>query len=951
MRGSFDTGSFRMNNIDNELERLRLSSEQENEMFRIINSISVDYTVFYDCTSGSAIITKYSSQGEEKREVISLLALLRERVHSDDSAALEKEIASVKRKVSKVSLELRLKEGTGRRYRWHSVNLRLISRPEGDCYVGCTRLIDTRKNKENELTIKARQDPLTGLLNKTVTRENVSTYLENNPESTGAMIILDIDNFKYFNDCCGHLFGDEVIIEVANHLRRIFGAIAFTGRVGGDEFLVYIRNIPELTELFNLMIQLRESLENISLGRRTGTKITVSVGVSLFPDMGADFDSLFSKADMALYSIKNSGKNNFAIYTDDFFDENATTKSEDNILGSAINNEAESYSIIDFAFKLLNESADYEGSVNLLLYKMMNEFNLECVYVNELADNEMKIKCTYECCKELYPSKRGEEFVFSYEAWRRTIDELEPQGYRVIDVRNDENAFPGNDLEKMEGVGSVLQVNMRLFAQSQGCINLASRFGRAIWTPKRVASIHSVVNLISIILYYAKRVREADEEVERFTEYDPLTGLMKEEHFIEAVNDAVRMYGETSKLAVVYCDISNFKFINETYGYTTGDGLLREMGRYLTNMIPNVICAGRMYSDNLLCVAKFDIEKSEADILAEIDSYSKKLNRHLQSSENLLNLSTRAGVYIIPGRDSDTLEAISNANLARKMAKKDGQSGVVMFSREMFEKRRAQIQMVQELDSAMLNEEFEVYLQPKVSVGENKLQGAEALVRWMKPDGTTLLPNDFIPALEKDGSITKLDFYVYEHVMRYLKNRIDEGKRNVPISMNVSRKHLDSFDFVEKFVALRDKYEIPNELIELEITETVYLENMSIATEVIEELKARGISVSMDDFGSGYSSLNALNDLKFDLIKIDRMFLQNAEESDSRKNIIRFIINLAKSLCVDVLCEGVETKEQKDFLSEAGCNLQQGFLFSKPVDSKTFDSYIDDENLLFAKIS
>lgn len=934
-----------------EKDGLGLSVKQENELLWMINSISFDYTFAYDVINDTARLIKFvDGKVGEERGIENFKEFLFSKVHPDDELTLAREINKASKFEENIRFEVRLKESAGRRYRWHSVRMRLEESTDETIYVGSTNFIDSRKNKESALTIKARQDSLTGLLNKAATYETVSYFLKNNPEQEGAMIALDIDNFKNYNDCLGHLFGDEVIKEVANRLRRVFNCNAIVGRIGGDEFLVYLKKVKDVSELISKMGSLHDTLAEITLGQRTRLHVTCSVGISLFPDMGSTYEELFKAADMALYSIKKGGKSNYAIYTDDLYDEsileeNAVEYDEEMI------KRVENMSLSDFAYHLLNESADVGSALNLLLYKLQTELNVDAVYVNELDRERLTTEVTYESRKNEYPSRLGTVIEFSHKAWKMAYEKhLAGGGFYIYDLKNFSSEKPGNGMEVVDGANSMLSVNMRLFSQDCGVIDFVSRYGVQFWTPKKCNELVSITNLITVCTYYSRKVRRADAELSRFTECDSLTGLMKEDHFVETATSVIREKGSSSRLAVIYSDISNFKYINEAYGYITGDKILADMAEYITKYINGVVCAGRFYSDNILRIDEFPKDTTDARITEITSDINAMLSQYLSKKYDINNLTVRSGVYIIPNDETDALQSVSNANMARKLAKNDPQAKCVIFDQKMFEKRKRQIKYIQELDSAMENNEIFICLQPKVSGKTNRLVGAEALVRWKKPNGEEIFPDEFVPAFEKDGSIIKLDFYVYEKVMAYIRERLDSGKRVLPISMNVSGAHLQTADFVERFRELIDKYQIPTQYLELELTESIYLENIGYFNEMLERLRNMGIRISMDDFGSGYSSLNALNDLRIDLLKIDRTFMRDETLKKSDKTIIKFIIDLAKDLSMQVLCEGVETNDQRDFLNEAGCDLHQGYLYSKPVEISSFNDYIDNEGMLFEKI-
>ena len=236
----------------------------------------------------------------------------------------------------------------------------------------------------------------------------------------------------------------------------------------------------------------------------------------------------------------------------------------------------------------------------------------------------------------------------------------------------------------------------------------------------------------------------------------------------------------------------------------------------------------------------------------------------------------------------------------------------------------------------LINHEFVVYYQPKVALENSHLVGGEALVRWKKPDGTMIPPNDFIPCLEKNGFITALDFYVYEEVCRFIKSRVDKNLPIVPISVNVSMLHLKEEGFLDRINSLVKSYAIPANLLEFELTEGVFLENEKEALKIMEKMKEMGFLVSIDDFGSGFSSLNLLKNMPVDILKIDKEFFAHDTLHNNDQIIISSIINMANRLHISVICEGVETVDQIHFLKETCCDMVQGYFYSKPVDEDMF---------------
>ena len=250
-----------------------------------------------------------------------------------------------------------------------------------------------------------------------------------------------------------------------------------------------------------------------------------------------------------------------------------------------------------------------------------------------------------------------------------------------------------------------------------------------------------------------------------------------------------------------------------------------------------------------------------------------------------------------------------------------------------------------EVREAMANHELKAFYQPKFNSVTGKLIGAEALVRWQKPDGSFIYPDQFIPLVERSGQVVDVDYYVYREVFKFLADRIAAGKKVVPVSLNVSRVHLNKMSILGYVRELFEEYKVPAEFIEFELTESIYLDNTQMALDLVKGLHNFGTKVSMDDFGSGYSSLNLLSRLPIDIIKLDKVFLKEDTLQESDKIIISCVIDMAKKLRIVSLCEGVETMEQSDYLKDIGCQIQQGYYFSRPVPQEQFEQILDQDKV------
>ncbi|MCH5261928.1 MAG: EAL domain-containing protein [Lachnospiraceae bacterium] len=427
---------------------------------------------------------------------------------------------------------------------------------------------------------------------------------------------------------------------------------------------------------------------------------------------------------------------------------------------------------------------------------------------------------------------------------------------------------------------------------------------------------------------------------------DSLTGLDRYEIFLKKLQKAIDNVGD-QRISIIYTDIKHFKYINDTYGYQVGDALLRDFVSEMLAGNDTLICCSRVYSDNFVA-ANYMSDGITNEQFKELIC-KMNLERENRFREKYLNsrLQFCTGISVVDknSRSLDAETVVSNANLARKVAKELEEDCCVMFDHSMMEGIKREVEITSHVPKAIANREFKVYYQPKVATETLELIGAEALIRWQKPDGSFIYPDQFIPFVERSGQIVDVDNYVYREVFRFLAERIAAGKKVVPVSLNVSRVHLNKMDVLEYVKDLFEEYKVPTDLVEFELTESIYLDNTEKALELVNGLHNIGVKVSMDDFGSGYSSLNLLSRLPIDIIKLDRVFLKDDTLQESDKIIISCVVDMAKKLRIVSLCEGVETVEQSNYLKEVGCQIQQGYYFSRPVPQEQFEEIMDREQV------
>ena len=413
---------------------------------------------------------------------------------------------------------------------------------------------------------------------------------------------------------------------------------------------------------------------------------------------------------------------------------------------------------------------------------------------------------------------------------------------------------------------------------------------------------------------------------------DTLTGLDSYDEFIPKLQTLIDNLNDEI-IVIDYSDIKHFKYFNDTYSYKTGNELLADYAKLLIDNNEYFKYGSRVVSDNMVTAGLYQFGKKE-DLHQQICIRNRLIENALRKKYKCNRLRICTGMYFISKHNNniDAETVISNCNLARKIARENSrEDSVVIFKEEMSSKINHEIEILSTIDSAIKNNELITYYQPKINSETGVICGAEALVRWKKPDGSIIYPDQFVPIIERSGQIIQVDYFMYQQVFQFINQRITEGKSIVPISINVSRQHLKKLDIINYIKSLQRVYNIPPQYVEFEITETVCMEDTTKAMNFIRTFHEMGFKVSMDDFGSGYSSLYLLSELPIDIIKMDKCFLQSEDLQDKERVIISNIINMTHQLDITALCEGVETSQQSEFLKSVGCDIQQGFYFSRPV--------------------
>ena len=431
--------------------------------------------------------------------------------------------------------------------------------------------------------------------------------------------------------------------------------------------------------------------------------------------------------------------------------------------------------------------------------------------------------------------------------------------------------------------------------------------------------LHRIASIINL--------RETAAMVNQF-KYDRLTGLFSKEYFYQQLTDILQQNPDR-EYDIICCNIENFKLYNDAFGIRGGDQLLCNIAGYFQDRTKATEVVCRFRADRFVWLIRRYHKYSEERFL--------ELNQEITSYLGVGNLSFKWGVYTVTDRTIPVEKMCDRAMLAVDSIKGQYLKHYAIYDEVMRDKLLREQEILDDMKEALDEGQFQVYLQPKFSFSDYRLAGAEALVRWYHPQKGLMSPGDFIPLFEKNGFITQLDQYVWEETCKFMREWKDKGYPCIPVSVNVSRADFYHEDLADVLLSLTGKYDLDPETLHLEITESVYTENPNHIMRMVSKLRNMGFVIELDDFGSGYSSLNMLNQMELDIVKLDMKFIQSEMAKPEEQGILRFITELAHWKKFKVVAEGIETKEELERIKKIGCDYGQGYYFSRPLCKQEFE--------------
>ncbi len=729
--------------------------------------------------------------------------------------------------------------------------------------------------KVNEELLQTQSiDPLTGLYNRRGYFEYIDKQIEKYKKKDVVMITCDMDRLKQINDTYGHSEGDIAITTVAKAIKNGCGKNGVCARFGGDEFMLTAMRSDCKRELPKIIGEIQTYIDKFNRSSGKPYEVSISVGGSYGTVSSTeDINELIRSTDQLMYEQKRLKKAPHAL----------------------LNKLSES--TVQRVEKAVNE---YEAKI----HEIISSFD----------------KCTY--------------FYMSYinSEWYVKENESTPKCIISSSV---------GPLRAIWLSGVVHPDDILLF--SSFCNKISKSFNERITQKSASLNLRLCEEEVPVWYNITVHFRGSSEKMEE------LAGVIRKLSAQEIMNIEIQDYYTTTdnpilfhdiiaqklntypdkKFALIQFDIKRFKLINENYGEEAGTEMLHFITRQLSNYCNSNQVSARVSGDVFMVMTPYE-DKSEIDeTIAEIQ----------QKVKNFRNFSYELafGVYLIENREESVRAICDYAAIARQSIKKSALENVAYFSSEMQRAIKARKFVEANMKQALKNNEFLIYLQPKFSISKKAPVGYETLVRWLNPEQGMIYPDTFIPLFEENGFIKKLDAYVWECTCMVLRDWIDRNFVPLPISVNVSRANLDDSSFIDTLDNLIKKYDLPKNLLELEITESIESEATLRMTDMIKE---HGYTLLMDDFGSGYSSLNTLQNTKFDVLKLDREFFSTHMSNDRGKKIIMHTISMSKDVGLGLIAEGVETEEQACFLSDCGCDAAQGYLFAKPMPVQDAEKYL-----------
>ena len=570
---------------------------------------------------------------------------------------------------------------------------------------------------------------------------------------------------------------------------------------------------------------------------------------------------------------------------------------------------------------LLNQGTKIEVTMNQIFILMADYFKVHHLYVSEKDKIRNLFIRNYEL-KLVKHRVENENFKYmSAHVAQEIINLFDDNGLLVCN-RVDELLKYSTYFAlrmKISNAKSLLISKIVEHQEFFGVVCMIDESNERIWTVEEIATFAFLSRIINQYLMKERIARDS----QNILDYDALTNVWSYHRFLK--HTALQIENTSQNMAILTVDLKDFKYINIEYGYNIGNHVLVLLAQLVSHFLETSESFARIDADCFVILINY---VNQEQLYHRLDNLIHRIEQLPAIHNYSFRLMCMIGVYLVEDKTITISEMVDHANGARRAIKNYHKSSYNFYSSDWNEIKLKEHQFSSSMKQALQDHEFIVYYQPQVLVSEETCVSLEALVRWKK-NGKIILPGEFLPLFEKNGFISEIDMFVLEEVCKLIKSWIDAKEVLMPIAINISRTHLMEPDIVSRIIAVCQKYQVPTKYIDLEITESAFLENEHEVMERAIALKNAGFTISMDDFGTGYSSLALLKDIPMDILKLDREFFTHLM-NEREKIIISNIIKMARELGIAVISEGIETSEQVQFLKKIGCELAQGYYYSRP---------------------
>ena len=759
-------------------------------------------------------------------------------------------------------------------------------------------------------------DELTKAISKNTLIAEANKLIENN--DSFIILRMGIDNFEEITKEYGNMFSDIILIETVTAIKLNLGNDGSICRIGESEFVIILKTNDDYNIIHDRVSVIRHLIENLNIQHVRKINLHATIGCSRCPYDGTNLDLLIKKAEIAYRRGIKKGKNNFVIYTlelsgqvpDDYVTEFYNAK-------VPIHIQNYTYNITSGIIELLNQETELNNNLKDALSVIGNFFLLDRItYVTYDIDNDefdIQIWNNPSANTPLLPDAK------SREVYNKIVNQIGSNGMLKYNQVESVKTSPLYEILHKAKTSAILAFRLELNGKDLGLINFSMCSINRFWSKDEISSLRLISKIFAVL---AKKQIDTKNHF-RDLYIDQATGIINFKKWRIEVNTLLKN-NPNMQYSILQIQITDFYNIRSVIGNKQCEKIYSSIADKLGTYV---------YSQYIFCHDsddKFMVFFPNTN-QKEISYVFSEVARHIYNNSPVtrFRIILHGGVYI-----NDCNDKLNVALDKTAMAFKNSNSALTFYSNEVHELEQEKANLELHMHDALKNDEFLLYLQPKIDSKTGKLVGAEALTRWFFYHEKLIFPNTFIPIFEENGFIEELDFVVFENTCKFLRTVLDEGKTPLPISLNVSRYVSDFKEYLRQLNKIKRKYKIPNDLIELEITEGMFYNNNDEISDFINLLHDYGYRVLMDDFGSGYSNVASLATLNFDCIKIDKSLAQNT--SEKYKAIVSSLISMIKNLNMDVLCEGVETSEYAEFLKTVGCTKIQGYLYDKPLPEDDF---------------